>query len=103
MCPWNIVRADLVNKSRDAHIAPLQETQETGYLCENLTYTISSTRLYELILLRVDGVHYYGSEVNVLINVTLLPCPPGFQLSTITVKCECAPMLQERGLLYILV
>jgi len=67
-----IVRANL-NKSRYAHFAPLQETQETGYLCKNLTYTIFSTGQYETIMLRVDGVHYYTNELGALINVTLLP------------------------------
>ena len=38
-----IVRANL-KKSRDAHFAPLQETQETGYLCKNLTYTCRSVQ-----------------------------------------------------------
>ena len=92
-----IVRANL-KKSKDAHFAPLQETQETGYLCKNLTYTIFSTGQYETIMLRVDGAHYYANELGVLINVTLLPCPPGFQFSNITAQCECAPMLKNRGL-----
>ena len=74
-----IVRAHLVNKSRDAYLASLQETQETGYLCENLTYTVFSTGQYELILLRVEGVQYnFVDEASVLINVTLLPCPHVF-------------------------
>ena len=95
-----IVYANLVNKSRDARLAPLQETQETGYVCKNLTYTVFSTGNFELIQLGVDDVqYYYPDETQVQINVTLLPCPPGFQLSNITAQCECAPMLQDRGLL----
>ena len=95
-----IVRADLVNKSRGAHFAPLQETQETKSSCTNLTYNIFSDRQQELILLGVDGVQYHGLQIKeVLINVTLLPCPPGFQLSTLTAQCECNPQLKERGLL----
>ena len=31
--------------------------------------------------------------------MTLLPCPPGFQLSSLTAQCECAPLLKERDLL----
>ena len=95
-----IVRANLVNKSRVAHLAPLQETQKTGYLCGNLTYTIFSTRHSELIQLRVDSCkHYIFFETYVIIQATLFPCPPGFQLSNITAQCECAPILQDRGLL----
>ena len=96
-----IVQAKLFKSPRGAHLAPLQETQETRYSCENLTYTIFSTSTghYELIGLRVDGAGYYFGEEHALINATLLPCPPGFLLSNITAQCECAPVLQDRGLL----
>ena len=93
-----IVRAYLFEFHTGTHLAPLQETQETGYLCENLTYTIFSTGHYEMIILKVDGAGYYSGE-DLLINAILLPCPPGFQLSNITAQCECAPVLQDRGLL----
>ena len=53
----------------------------------------------QAILLGVDGVQYGTSQVRVVINATLLLCPPGFQLSNITAQCECAPVLQDRGLL----
>ena len=93
-----IVRGELVNKSQGAHFAPLQETQQTEYLCTNLTYTIFSTGYYELILLRVDDVQYYEEKTRARVNVTLLPCPPGFQLSNLTAQCECNPLLKDRGL-----
>ena len=98
-CVPGIVHAHLLKINKDAHLAPLQETQQIGYLCQNVTYTIFSTRQYELILLSADGDHFYANELPVLIRVTLLPCPPGFQLSNITAQCECAPILQDRGLL----
>ena len=83
------------------HLAPLQETQEIGNLCTNLSFTIFSNMSIrtEVIRLRVDGIHYYESEGRVLIFALLLPCPPGFQLSNVTAQCECAPMLKDRGLL----
>ena len=93
-----IVRSELVNKSRCVHFAPLQKTQQTEYLCTNLTYTIFSTSYYESILLRVDDVQYYEEKTRVLVNVTLLPCPPGFQLSNLSARCECNPLLKDRGL-----
>ena len=52
-----------------------------------------------MIELRVDGVQPYAEESRPTINVTLLPCPPGFQLSNVTAQCECAPLLKDRGLL----
>ena len=93
------VHAELINKSRGAHFATLQESQNTEYLCTNLTYTIFSTGRYELIELRVDGAQYYEEKTKVVINVTLLPCPLGFQLSNFTAQCECAPLLKDKGLL----
>ena len=93
-----IVRGEMVNKSQGAHFAPLQETQLTEYSCTNLSYTIFSTGYYELILLRVDDVQYYEEKTRALVNVTLLPCPPGFQLSNLTAQCECNQLLKERGL-----
>jgi len=65
-------------------------------------YTIFSTGHSQLIRLRVDSCkHYIFFETCVTIQATLFPCPPGFQLSNITAQCtrECAPMLQDRGLL----
>ena len=93
-----IVRGELVNKSQGAHFAPLQETQQTEYSCTNLTYTIFSTGHHESILLRVDGVQYYEEKTRALVNVTLLPCPPGFQLSNLSAQCECNSLLKDRGL-----
>ena len=93
------VRTKLINKSEGAHIATLQETQNTEYLCTNLTYTIFSTGQYELMELRVDGAQYYEEETHILVKVTLLPCPLGFQLSNFTAQCECAQLLKDKGLL----
>ena len=79
-----IVHAYLL-KSRGTHLAPLEETQQIGYLCENFSYTIFSTgqRVIEFLLLRVNGVQYYANDFPVFIGAFLLPCPPGFQLSNI--------------------
>ena len=93
-----IVHGELINKSRGAHFAPLQETQKTEYSCTNLIYTVFSTGKYEWVELRADGGRY-KKESRLQIYVTLLPCPPGFQLSTLTAQCECAPLLKDRGLL----
>ena len=95
-----IVRAEFVNKSQGAHFAPLQETQKTGHSCTNLTYTIFSSGHFELILLSVDDViQHYQIQTGIRLLVTLLPCPTGFQLSTMTAQCECAPLLKDKGLL----
>ena len=94
-----VVHSKLQLLNRRSHFAPLQETQKTDYLCTNLTYTIFSTRQYELIDLRIDGVQLYEEEFRFMLKLLLLPCPPGFQLSTLTAQCECAPLLRDRGLL----
>ena len=95
-----IVRAEFLNKSRGAHFAPLQETQKTGHSCTNLTYTIFSREHFELIELSIDDIiQHYQLQSAIWLRVTLLPCPAGFQLSTMTAQCECAPLLKDKGLL----
>ena len=97
-----IVHSELqeLKLNRRAHFAPLQGTQKTEYSCTNLTYTIFSARQYELIELSIDGTQLYERELSpIRLQVILLPCPPGFQLSNLTAQCECAPLLKDRGLL----
>ena len=95
-----IVRAKFLNKSQGAHFAPLQDTQKTGHSCTNLTYTIFSSGHFELIQLSVnDVIQRYRIQTGVQLLVTLLPCPAGFQPSTMTAQCECAPLLKDKGLL----
>ena len=94
------VRAEFLNKSQGAHFAPLQETQKTGHSCTNLTYTIFSSGHFKLIELKIDDViQHYKIQTSIQLLVTLLPCPAGFQLSTLTAQCECAPLLKDKGLL----
>ena len=95
------VRGEFVNKSSGAHLAPLQNTQKVDYSCTNLTYTIFSTRHFELMVLEVDGVQndQKTAHLAALVNITLLSCPPGFQLSTIIAKCDCNPLLKNKHLL----
>ena len=95
-----IVRAEFLNKSQGAHFAPLQETQKTGHSCTNLTYTIFSSGHFELIELSIDDViQHYRIQTGIRLGVTLLPCPTGFQLFSLTAQCECAPLLKDKGLL----
>ena len=56
-----------------------------------------------------DGEFYYNGMVNqslqhspdallefpVYINITLLPCPPGFKFDTLSLKCDCSEVLQQ--------
>ena len=40
----------------------------------------------------------YGNiflELSVTVNITLLPCPPGCMLSTVTMKCDCNDLLKR--------
>ena len=95
-----IVRAEFVDKSQGAHFASLQETQITGHFCTNLTYTIFSNGHFELIELSIDDIiQHYRIQTGIRLLITLLPCPAGFQLSSLTAQCECAPLLKDKGLL----
>lgn len=92
--------------------------------CTNLTYSVRSSNIREVIYLTTDDrsieedfsyVQYRFkisadirdySEKNVInpslltgfmfINITLLPCPPGFSLSPSN-SCDCYPGLSEMG------
>ena len=40
---------------------------------------------------------HYGNiylEFSMTVNITLLPCPPGFVLNAVTMKCDCNNLLQ---------
>lgn len=92
--------------------------QEGGRTCSELTYSISSRNEHEIMvlttekadlillqnletLLDFDNNWYSHSDlisqnpkIPIYINVTLAPCPLGFELSTRNV-CECVPRLTQ--------
>ena len=104
------------SESYDFEIPEVQHAQTTGQLCTNLTYTIRSTSVSEMIDLFIDPeltkitssldvqVSVRFSKLDPLVslpferltvNVTLLPCPSGFAMHN--GSCGCNHMLERLG------
>ena len=92
--------------------------------CKQLEFTISSLNSLETIVLtanntkitKPDNPGYISSYITsynedschvipfsllcvpVYISITLLRCPPGFQLNQTTGRCECNAVLQDKGI-----
>ena len=75
-----IVCAKFEKKSRDTVLGLLQETQEVGFLCTTLTYTVFTTARYEELILSVNGLNsqFANDMGQVKIVINLLPCPPSW-------------------------
>ena len=85
----------------NAHLGLLQEAQEVGSGCKNVTYSIFSTQSKETVVLQPERTtnQCRGGKSNIL-EITLLPCPPGFQLSNNIGGCVCSSILQEYGVTF---
>ena len=77
-------------------IGNLESSQSTGKACSRLQYTMFSTRRSETLQLQVqslpnrvqNNVPFINPPINE-IYITLLPCPPAFELSNVSAACEC--------------
>ena len=100
---------------------PYQESQRVNNynICQQLNYTIYSNRSEEVLVLTTSGtvvVSFTDKEALTLdikdgdrnfktllgtpvyINLTLLPCPPGFYLNGNPPGCDCVPALYNHNL-----
>ena len=84
-----------------AHLGLLQEAQEVGSGCKNLTYSLFSIQSKETVVLQPERTtnQRRGGKSSIL-EITLLPCPPGFQLANKTGQCVCSSILQEYGVTF---
>ena len=75
----------------------LEETQpqKLSLQCSLLKYFVSSQHSFEKIFLNPDTQNGWPIIQYSTLEVSLLPCPLGFNLSTATERCECAPPLDE--------
>lgn len=89
-----VVHAYFGNASTPAKFKALEETQNVGKFCTNITYTIQSSNPIETIMINTDGMALNANTTSV-IQIELLPCPLGFVLSQGI--CACDPTLQERN------
>lgn len=90
-----IMLAFFDNSSTPAKFRDLELTQQVDKYCTNLTYTIQSPNPSENIIFLPQGPRI-GSNTAITLNVTILPCPLGFQLSEGV--CECDSLLQRHNL-----
>ena len=113
-----------LNNSASSHLDDQQQYQVVGHKsCNNITYTIQSHPGLVILVLTTNNmlIQSYGDvkvvEENikiynknnhsyvpkpllsfpVYINVTLKPCPPGFNLSLSSHKCVCAQKILDIG------
>ncbi len=76
-----------------AQFRPLQEIQDTGRHCVNLTYTVSTNNDTETIrFIPHESLFIHAPEI----AINVLPCPVGFQLAEEQGICSCSQALQVR-------
>ena len=73
----------------------LQDTQEIGNNCTTLRYSVSSTDSSLRMLLAIENSILRLEPTYV--NISLLPCPPGFDLSGDPPMCSCDTVLTAAG------
>lgn len=61
--------------------------------CTNKEYSFTSANYTKQIMLYPNSVS--GETEELIINITLKDCPPGFKLSNVSGKCECDHRLQR--------
>ena len=78
-------------------LLPFETAQQVRQNCTRLSYTILSTLLdTELqLLLALENSNVQSNPT--IVTIRLLPCPPGFNLSSDPPSCQCHPFLAERG------
>lgn len=84
---------------KGGHLGQFQSTQAVGKDCQNVSYQIFSSNPVENILLRTERAAIGIPQVNIDLQVKLLPCPPAFHLSNQSGMCGCAHHLQEQNLI----
>ena len=83
-------------------LAAGEDTQRVTQLhCNELEYTIFSRNTNEMLgLTTVNAIGDYSgtisfTELPMLINITILPCPPGFILMKTSARCDCSQFLLQ--------
>ena len=88
---------DLTKGTELAALQPSETAQQLGQNCTKLSYTILSTQLNtELqLLLALENSNVQSNPT--VVTIHLLPCPPGFNLSSDPPSCQCHPSLAKRA------
>ena len=78
--------------NKTGSILPLQSIQQTEKSCSNFTFNVKTDSTYSTIVLTPSRNLIEASSMNLVINVIILPCPPGFVLQN--GLCVCDPVEQ---------
>ena len=79
---------------RTGSISPLQGIQQAGKSCSNFTFTVQTDSSHSTIILTPSsGSLIVGNNLNLVINVIVLPCPAGFILQNGTCVCDPVPQI----------
>ena len=80
-------------------ISPLQGIQQAGKLCSNFTFTVQTDSSYSTVILTPSsGNLIVANNLNLVVNVVLLPCPAGFILQNGTCVCDPVPQIADYNL-----
>ena len=92
----------LPHYSHRPQLAAGEGTQRVTQLhCNELQYTIFSRNTNEMLgLTKGSAIGDYSDSITftewpTLINITLLPCPPGFALMEASARCDCSQFLLQ--------
>ena len=80
-------------------ISPLQGIQQAGKSCSNFTFTVQTDSSYSTVILTPSsGNLIVANNLNLVVNVQLLPCPAGFILRNGTCTCDPVPQIASYDL-----
>ena len=96
-----VVHSKFLKGFPNASFAPLQAAQDSGKrFCSNINYTIYALQTNVQFSIATDKVSYFPVDNSTrVVNVTLLSCPPGFELDPSTGKCDCEKHIQRSDIL----
>ena len=78
-----------------AKLGVFQNSQNTKTTCTNLTFILNSENDTEIITLTTGKCSVVVPNLKIFINVRLLRCPEGFELSDSPAQCVCKNRLQK--------
>ena len=86
-----VAHATVIDGNTADVLEAVQVAQETHTTCTKLQYRILSNKSYEIIQLRPAGVpqEFFDHSTDTIINITLLECPPFFEVKQLHKSCDC--------------
>ena len=83
------IRATVLTQSHTGHLGTRQNIQEVTKPCDTLIYSVMTTEKHVTVKLTHDTM---SSTQSTSLQLTILPCPQGFQLDS-SLKCDCTDYL----------